>query len=151
MKFNERDNVLQTQKNKLLTTISITFIILSILLISGCSNQANINPQNQNSSSTNQQWQGGQRDNMTGGQWPNRTRNNITDAQRQEMMKARQEQLVAACQGKSQGDNCTMQTQSPRGNITLTGSCNDLQNQTICLVPNTRGQMMPGANQPPNP
>jgi hypothetical protein len=127
-------------------TIICAVIILSILFISGCStaNQNN-NPNPSVNSSNNfpNDLSGGRQ----GRDWPNRQMTNITDAQRQDMVQARQEQMTAACQGKAEGDSCAIQ--SLRGDIT--GSCKIMQNQTICLSAQGDRQMPPAMNPPTNP
>ena len=66
---------------------------------------------------------------------------NLTEEERQQMMQQRLEEERTACEGKAEGDQCTLT--NPRGD--MAGSCSTLNETLVCRVQFGGGQV-PGSS-----
>lgn len=90
----------------------ISLLVLSIIITSGCS--------------SNNQRNYPQRGNFQ----------DMTEEERQQMFEERQQKMIDACEGKDEGDVCTIE--SPRGETE--GTCEIIDNNLICTMDMPMGQ-----------
>jgi hypothetical protein len=126
------------KKMKTTPIIIIIVLALSVILLISCSSEnGNNNPNQQNRLNPDnfpRQRQFNNSGNMRGGFQQNRTNfnrtMNISAEQRQQMTQQRLQQSTTACNGKSDGDSCTISSQ--RGD--QTGTCRTQNNEFICNI-----------------
>jgi hypothetical protein len=111
-------------------------ISLWIILITGCTSSNNVTGNNaaapiqRNTFSNRSGFQN---------EFQNRSRNtNLSDEERQKLMQEREKSAIDACNGKADGDSCTIQNSVGE----ISGTCNMQQDNLICIL--TRN-----SNQPP--
>jgi|GEM_PF-4705959 len=73
----------------------------------------------------------------------NRTRGgmgNLTEEERQLMMDGRMQAASGACDGKKEGEACSLAMQSPRGNVMVDGTCENRDGGLFCNAGTPRMQ-----------
>ena len=98
----------------------LVLLIFSVILMQGCS-KSNGDFQGRRDFSGERPFPGGMnRSQLPGG--------NLSEEERQQMFEERQQEMVEACTGKSEGDSCVIE--SPRGSTE--GKCNLVDDNLAC-------------------
>jgi hypothetical protein len=144
-----------TKMQKIAVRIFIFLMLVSFLFLFGCT-QTNSNPNDQNGPGFGNQ-RGPPDGQFRNGSFGNRSRGmgngtfgnrngtfgNLTEEQRQQMIAQRQQAVIKACEGKSEGDQCTIM--DPRGGD-RTSSCTTINGNLEC-----NAGFGGGNSRPPNP
>ena len=120
-------------KMKKINALLIILSIATIIIISGCTsnNQTTSSQSGKNApTESNNRFRGG-------------IRNNLTEEERQQMIEARTQLMMKACENKKENDACTMQSQ--RGEIT--GVCKNQNEKLVCAAEFNRNQFPNRNNQ----